>query len=100
MARAMVEKIGIGQFDTHYVPSVIRREPACSRCKGLMVNYSCGGSLESAGGLELTGRRCVQCGDVVDPIILQNREAGHQLSLASLAHTPKKSSPSKGLGRS
>lgn len=46
----------------------------CSRCMGLMVveelfDFIAGGS--QAGSLV---RRCVQCGEVVDPVILQNRQ--------------------------
>jgi hypothetical protein len=41
-----------------------RAEMACGRCGGLMVSedYS-----------DLPARRCVQCGDFIDPVILQNR---------------------------
>jgi hypothetical protein len=43
----------------------------CSRCDGLMVPYQ---------GLDFLARRCVQCGDVVDSVILQNRYAPSQPS--------------------
>ena len=36
----------------------------CSRCGGLMVHEEC---------IDLPAHRCVQCGDFIDPIILQNR---------------------------
>ena len=36
----------------------------CSRCGGLMVMEQC---------FDLLARRCVQCGEIVDPVILQNR---------------------------
>ncbi len=39
----------------------------CSRCGGFMV-------MEPLA--DLPARRCVQCGEVVDPVILQNRQLG------------------------
>ena len=50
------------------------RSIRCSRCNGLMVVEvgfdSLLGVSETAGSL----RRCVQCGEVIDPVILQNRQ--------------------------
>ncbi|CUS32561.1 hypothetical protein [Candidatus Nitrospira nitrificans] len=45
----------------------------CSRCTGLMVAEESFDS--SAGGTQAgsLARRCVQCGEVVDPVILANR---------------------------
>ena len=46
----------------------------CPRCKGLMVVEE---SFDSIAGGDQAGslvRRCVQCGEVVDPVILQNRQ--------------------------
>ena len=40
----------------------------CRRCGGLMVEDSC----YSDAGYSI-GNRCIQCGDVVDPVILKNR---------------------------
>lgn len=37
----------------------------CSRCEGLMVTE------EYA---DFRARRCVQCGEIIDPIILENRQ--------------------------
>ena len=37
---------------------------SCGRCGGLMVEEPC---------VDFSVRRCVQCGDVVDPVILDNR---------------------------
>ena len=39
----------------------------CPRCSGLMVAEWC----EDLSGY--TAQRCVQCGEVIDPVILQNR---------------------------
>jgi hypothetical protein len=43
----------------------LARMTRCSRCGGLMV-------IEPQ--VDLPVRRCVQCGDCIDPVILQNRQ--------------------------
>lgn len=44
----------------------------CSRCGGLMVAESCGDFWDDTENMAL--RRCVQCGELLDPVILQNRQ--------------------------
>jgi hypothetical protein len=39
----------------------------CTRCGGLMVTEQF---------IDLPAHRCVQCGEIVDPVILQNRQRG------------------------
>ncbi len=45
---------------------------SCLRCGGLLVAEPCTDFWDDAENL--TVRRCVQCGELVDPIILQNRQ--------------------------
>jgi len=45
----------------------------CWRCRGLMVVESCVDLAGDAGQPDCLTRRCVQCGEVIDPVILQNR---------------------------
>ena len=45
----------------------------CSRCGGLMVVEQCFDFLDDSGHLSFFANRCVQCGDLVDPVILENR---------------------------
>ena len=45
----------------------------CSRCGGLMVTEQCFDLLSDNGHLDFLAQRCVQCGELVDPIILRNR---------------------------
>ena len=45
----------------------------CVRCSGLMVGEFCMDLQNSTGELEIETFRCVQCGEVVDPVILANR---------------------------
>ena len=64
-----------------------RRESAdgfirCSRCMGLMVVEQGFDSRLGSSEDDLSLRRCVQCGEVIDPIILKNRRSqlGNELS--------------------
>ena len=45
----------------------------CSRCGGFMVAEWCFDLLDDTGHLNFLASRCVQCGDLVDPVILRNR---------------------------
>lgn len=51
-----------------------------------MVSDFCMDLLNSTGELEFAAKRCVQCGEVVDPIIQRNR----QLRQESMAVQPMK----------
>ncbi len=56
-----------------------RKTPAevvcCSRCAGLMVIEESFDSMTGRAHVDFQVRRCVQCGEVIDPVILQNRRA-------------------------
>jgi len=54
---------------------------SCSRCGGLMVIEQCFDFRDDTGQLDFMARRCVQCGEVIDPLIQQNRQ--RQLSVGS-----------------
>jgi hypothetical protein len=45
----------------------------CWRCGGLMVIEHCFDFLDDTGRLDFPAQRCVQCGELVDPVILMNR---------------------------
>src|SRR5688572_6994224 len=49
-------------------------KPICGRCGGLLVQDFCTDLLNSTGELDCSIARCVQCGDVVDPVIQRNRQ--------------------------
>lgn len=53
----------------------------CSRCRGLMVLEQSFDSLFGAGPENVPLRRCVQCGEVIDPVILQNRRSQYGRTL-------------------
>ncbi len=52
----------------------MRPQATCTRCGGLMVQEICLDLSNSTSELECATRRCVQCGDIVDPVILRNRD--------------------------
>jgi hypothetical protein len=41
-----------------------------------MVQEWCIDLLDDTGGIDFQARRCVQCGEIVDPVISHNREIG------------------------
>jgi hypothetical protein len=53
----------------------------CRRCGGLMVGEFCLDLLNGTGELEFLASRCVQCGEIIDPVILQNRKRQHETML-------------------
>ena len=55
--------------------SVQCESPYCTRCGGLLVDERCMDIGESLGGYWFMAMRCVQCGDIVDEVILRNRHA-------------------------
>ncbi|MBK5283277.1 MAG: hypothetical protein JJE16_14480 [Nitrospiraceae bacterium] len=73
MATASTEKTRTEEIGSHTVSSAVQHESICSRCGGLMVNDFCLDVLGSIDESEFAAKRCVQCGEVVDPVILRNR---------------------------
>ena len=59
---------------------------SCSRCGGFMIPEQCFDFLDSTGHLDFHAQRCVQCGDLVDPTILRNR----QLQFADVSGTGRR----------
>ena len=49
-------------------------EDTCTRCGGFMVSHWCMNVNYDAGGMEILTKRCLQCGEVIDPVILENRQ--------------------------
>jgi hypothetical protein len=50
-----------------------------------MVNDSYIDLLNNVGESKFPAKRCVQCGEVVDPVILRNRGTGHEAMTAPSA---------------
>jgi len=45
----------------------------CQRCKGLMIRDSFVDLRDDTGCLQFDGWRCINCGEVVDPMVLTHR---------------------------
>jgi len=73
MARALAERTIEEQRQSQATSSAAQYESTCIRCGGLMVNDFCMDVLNSFGESKFAAKRCVQCGEVVDLVILQNR---------------------------
>lgn len=73
MARASAEKGKVNHLQHPSTSSAGHSESMCVRCGGLMVSDLCMDLLNSTGELEFAAKRCVQCGEVVDPVIVRNR---------------------------
>jgi hypothetical protein len=65
--------------------TVLHDQDSCSRWGGLLVREVCMDLFNPTGELEVFARRCVQCGVIVDPVILANR------ALVSVPHLPSAS---------
>jgi len=72
MAKAEQKKT-IGQMASESALSLALPHSSCLRCGGLMVKEMSTDLLNSAGELDCVITRCVQCGDILDPVILRNR---------------------------
>jgi len=73
MATAGAERTIGNKLQDRAVSTAGPGESTCTRCGGLMVNDFFMDLLNSTGELEFAAKRCVQCGEVVDPVIQRNR---------------------------
>jgi len=85
MARAE-QKAKIGERPSQSDFSSVLLQLLCLRCGGLMVKEVSMDLWNSTSELECATRRCVQCGDIVDAVILRNRSI-HGQSVAT-QHQP------------
>ncbi len=80
------------------------RPDSCTRCGGLLVSHWCMNVNYDAGGMEILTQRCLQCGEVIDPVILENRQHPEREAMKKktrpLLSRPLASSKSKGAGLS
>lgn len=72
MARAE-QKENVGQIKSQSALSSALLHSSCLRCGGFMVTEVSMDLMNSTSELECATRRCVQCGDILDPVILRNR---------------------------
>jgi ferredoxin-like protein FixX len=70
----------IFQKDTsseHIARSQSMDNPNCERCGGLMVDIQCLDIDDPSGQLWFDAKHCIQCGNLIDPVILENQIADH-----------------------
>lgn len=73
------------------------RRLECSRCNGMMVETYSDVATPDDAGRAVFGQRCVNCGEYVDGLVLQNRwtqrgASSHPLQLVK-RHVPRSPSP-------
>jgi ferredoxin len=85
MARALTVKSNNQQLENHTASSTAQHESTCTRCGGLMVQDFCLDVLGNIGESEIAAKRCVQCGEVVDSVILHNRQLRQDSTTVQLA---------------
>lgn len=66
--------------------SVPRLKRGCLRCGGFLVVDHSLDILDASGRLGFEAMRCVQCGDVVDPVILRHRRVRHGAQVVGGGH--------------
>ena len=74
MASALTEKMKTEPRGSHRVSFSVPHESTCTRCGGLMVTDFYMDLLFCIGETEFAAKRCVQCGEIVDAVILSNRQ--------------------------
>ena len=84
--------------------NTLEKGDTCRRCGGFMVSHWCMNVNYDAGGMEILTKRCLQCGEVIDPVILENRLNPQREELKKktrpLLSRPLASSKSKSSGMS
>lgn len=46
----------------------------CPRCKGIMIQDKFGDVADESGVMYFSGWRCISCGEILDPVISENRQ--------------------------
>ena len=60
----------------------------CTRCHGCMAKDHFIDLMESAEGMWMAGWRCLNCGNVLDPVMEQNRRGPRMAAVVSTARVP------------
>ena len=78
MATAFSKTTTAEQVEGSTASSAVQHESACARCGGLLVPDFAMDLLFCIGETKFAAQRCVQCGEMVDPVILRNRRMTHE----------------------
>jgi hypothetical protein len=60
----------------------------CTRCQGCMAKDHFLDLMESAESMWLAGWRCLNCGNVLDPVLERNRRGQEMAAVVSTARVP------------
>lgn len=74
MAAVMEKRRKVQRDDGAVVSINSHHSSTCGRCGGFMVSDFSMDLRDDLGNCDVAAKRCVQCGDVVDPVILRNRQ--------------------------
>ena len=72
---ATMMPLPLANTQRHVAGAVRCESPSCARCGGFLVDERCMDIGESLGGYWFMALRCIQCGDIIDEVILRNRHA-------------------------
>ena len=61
--------------DTGYIFSFGPQAHTCARCGGLLLTQHYIDLLDDTGQIDITAWHCTMCGEVIDPVILENRHS-------------------------
>ena len=67
-------------METHGTPDTSSSPPqasadTCARCGGLLLTQHYMDLLDDTGQIDITAWHCTMCGEVIDPVILKNRQS-------------------------
>ena len=85
MATAFSKTTTAEQVEGSTASSAVQHESACARCGGLLVPDFAMDLLFCIGETKFAAQRCVQCGEIVDPVILGNRRTKQEPMIAQLS---------------
>ena len=85
MATAFSKTTTAEQVEGSTASSAVQHESACARCGGLLVPDFAMDLLFCIGETKFAAQRCVQCGEMVDPVILSNRGTKQEPTIAQLS---------------
>ena len=68
-----IQQLLIGSLELGSEANSVDFEEHCRRCGGNMISDRCLDVASDTGEVGIEVRRCIQCGDVIDPTIIRNR---------------------------
>ena len=85
MATAFSKTTTAEQVEGSTASSAVQHESTCARCGRLLVQDFAMDVFLCMGETKFAAQRCVQCGEIVDPVILSNRRTKQEPMIAQLS---------------